>query len=92
MHVLHVCAWCPQKLEEGIGSSRTGVMNGCESPCEPWESNPVPLQEPQGLLTAEPHFVDFGRLCFVWANVPIDSLSDSVFLQQQRHRSGTDPA
>lgn len=74
MHVLHACAWCPQKLEEEIGSSRIGVRDSCESRCEYWESNTVPLEEQQGPLTAEPHFVDFGRLCFVRANVPMDSL------------------
>lgn len=29
-----------------------GVMNGCESPCECWESNTGPLQEQQVRLTA----------------------------------------
>jgi hypothetical protein len=28
MYVHHVCAWCPQRSERGIGSSETGVTDG----------------------------------------------------------------
>lgn len=31
--VHHVHACCLQRLEEGIGLPRTGIMCGCESPC-----------------------------------------------------------
>jgi hypothetical protein len=41
--VHHMCAWCPQKSEEGIGPPRTRVKNGGKPPCECWESNMGPL-------------------------------------------------
>lgn len=34
MAVYHLCAWCPQRLEEGIGFPGTGVLDGREPPCE----------------------------------------------------------
>ena len=40
--------------KEGIRSQGAGVAGGCEIPCESWEPNLGPLQEQQGLLTAEP--------------------------------------
>jgi hypothetical protein len=40
----------PQRLEEGTGSSGTGVRVGRELVCGCWESNPGPLEEQSGLL------------------------------------------
>lgn len=37
----HVCAWCPLKSEEDIGSPGTGFMCGCEPPCGCCELNLV---------------------------------------------------
>lgn len=34
-----------QQPEEGIDSSGTGVIGGCEQSCKCWEQNPGPLQE-----------------------------------------------
>jgi hypothetical protein len=45
MYVYHVCPWCLQKSEEGIGFSSTGLVDGREPPCECWESSPESLQE-----------------------------------------------
>lgn len=55
LYVHQVCAWIPQRSEKGIGSPKTEVEDGCESPCGGWELNPDPLQE-QMLLTVEPSF------------------------------------
>ena len=30
MHVLHMCAWCPGRSEEGSGFLGIGVTGGCE--------------------------------------------------------------
>ena len=54
MYVHHMCAWCLRRPEEGVGSPGTGAMDGCELPCGCWELNRGPLQEQQGLFTAEP--------------------------------------
>lgn len=53
MNVYHIHACCPESSEEGIGSPKAGVMDGCVPSCGFWELNPGPLQE-QVLLTAEP--------------------------------------
>lgn len=42
-HCAHVSMQCSQKLEEGVGSPRTGVAEGSELPRECWEPNPGPL-------------------------------------------------
>lgn len=43
MNVFHACmhvhAWCSQRLEEGIRSSGTGVVDSFELPGEFWELN-----------------------------------------------------
>lgn len=39
-HHVHVSMQCSQKLEEDVGSPRTGVAKGYELPCEYWEPNP----------------------------------------------------
>lgn len=31
--VHHVCIWCPWRLEEGVISTGTGLMEGYEPPC-----------------------------------------------------------
>lgn len=33
MSMYHVCAWCPWRSEKGVGSLRTVVTDGCETPC-----------------------------------------------------------
>ena len=48
-----MCAWCPQRLKKGIGSSETEVTVGYEPLCRFWEMNPVPLEEQPVLLTAD---------------------------------------
>jgi hypothetical protein len=49
-----MCAW--GRSEEGIGSSGTGIMNGCKPPAGYWESNPGPPQEQHMILTTKPSF------------------------------------
>lgn len=39
VYLMH--AWDPQRSEEGIGSPRTGVADGCKPPCVFWELNPA---------------------------------------------------
>lgn len=36
MCVHHVCAWHPQRLEEGCGSPGNGVWGVCQLPCNMW--------------------------------------------------------
>ena len=60
---IYVCAWCVCRLEEDIGSPRTGVTLGCELPCGYWESN-LGLEE-QVLLTTEPALI-CNFILFVW--------------------------
>jgi len=50
----HVCASCPQRPEKGIGYPGTGVIEGCEPPCDYWELNSGPLGDQPGPLTAKP--------------------------------------
>jgi hypothetical protein len=54
IEVHHICVCCPENPEEGIRSPESGVTDSCEPLGGCWESNPVPLQKQQGLLTAEP--------------------------------------
>lgn len=61
MHVLpafeYVCymhLWYLWGSEESIESYAAGVIEGCESPCGAWESNPSFLPEQSVLLTTEP--------------------------------------
>lgn len=49
-----VRAWCPKRLEQGVGSPKFGVTDDCELPCGCWELNPGLVQEQYILLTAEP--------------------------------------
>jgi hypothetical protein len=44
MYVYTICVQCPQKPEEGISSSKAGITEGCEPPCECWELSPGPLK------------------------------------------------
>lgn len=37
MYVHHVCAWCPQRSEDGIRSLGTGVTEGCKPSFGCWE-------------------------------------------------------
>lgn len=47
MHVHHVHAWYLQRSEEGIGSPRTRVTDGCEPLSEFKKLNPGSLQDQQ---------------------------------------------
>jgi hypothetical protein len=50
-----LCTWYPRRAKEGIGSPKTGVIDGSSMPLYwQWESNLGPLQEQQVLLTTEP--------------------------------------
>jgi hypothetical protein len=49
-----VCAWYPQKLEEGIRSPVAGVIDSCELPWRQQELNLGSLEEQLVPLTAEP--------------------------------------
>ena len=44
---VYVCmtAECSRRLEEDIGPPRTGITDGCESPCRCQEPNPGPQGE-----------------------------------------------
>lgn len=55
MYVLYrVHIWCLQRLEKGIGSPRTEVIEGCGLTCGCWELNRSHQQERQVPSTAEP--------------------------------------
>ena len=54
----HKCAWCLKRPEEGVGSPRTGAIDGCES-YRFWKQNSGLLQEQQVLSAAEPSSVVF---------------------------------
>lgn len=55
MCVHHMCFWCLEKQEEGIGCP--GVCKeGRKSHCVCWHPNPGPLQEQPVLLISEPFF------------------------------------
>lgn len=45
---------CLQRPEKSMGSSRAGVLDGCEPGCGCWEVNLVLLKEQPLLLTAKP--------------------------------------
>lgn len=51
--------------EEGVGSPRTGVTDGCEQLCGAWELNPGSLLGQQLLLTINPSLWHMGAL-LVW--------------------------
>lgn len=57
MHVLllciYVCAWCPWRPVENIGSPGTGITDSYENACGCWKLNPDPLQEQQCHPTKE---------------------------------------
>lgn len=48
----HACLCIPCML--GDCTARTGVPDSSEPPCECWEQNPDPLEDPPELLTSEP--------------------------------------
>lgn len=48
-----MCARCPQRPEESIGSPRTRVTCGCELPYGGWELKPRPPGEQPVLFTAQ---------------------------------------
>jgi hypothetical protein len=41
----------PLEARECVGSSGTGITDGCELPCGSWELNPGPLEKQPVLLT-----------------------------------------
>lgn len=50
---MNVCAWYPQRPEEGARSPEMGITDTWDPPSECWELNLGPLQEQQMLLTAK---------------------------------------
>ena len=42
-----MCAWCPQRAEEGIRFPATAVTDGYKPPWRCWELNQGPQQEQQ---------------------------------------------
>lgn len=53
MSLCHMCAWYPQKPEEGAEFTGTGVIDGCEPPHGCWELYPGLLEEQSVLLIIE---------------------------------------
>jgi hypothetical protein len=53
MSLYHMLCLVPKEVREGVGSSGTGVKDGCGPPCECWKMPRNPLQE-QMLLPVEP--------------------------------------
>lgn len=50
-----LCAWCPQKSEEGIRFlPGIEITDGCKVLCGCWESHLSPLQKQLVLLIVEP--------------------------------------
>jgi hypothetical protein len=50
MCICVLCAWMvPTEEDEDIRSSGTVITNGCEPPCECWEPNLSPMEEPSVL-------------------------------------------
>lgn len=41
MYVQRMCAWCPLRLEEGVGCPGIEVTDGCETPCTGWNQDQV---------------------------------------------------
>ena len=71
-HVYNVHAWYLQRLEEGIESPRTGVIDDWELLSECWKLNLGPLQEQKVLLTTflvSRYQLPFYFLCF-WVFYP----------------------
>lgn len=54
VYVHHVYACCLHRSGKGVGSSGTGVLDGCEPLCRCQEPNPGLPQEQQALSTAVP--------------------------------------
>lgn len=49
-----VCGHCLQRVEEGVRSPGTGLMDGCYPPLRCWEPNLDPLEEQPVFLLADP--------------------------------------
>lgn len=45
LSIHQVCVWCQRELKEGTGFSGTGVIGGCEPPCQCWELSLGSLEE-----------------------------------------------
>lgn len=53
-----VCAWCPRRPDEDVGSLRTGVMDVVNLRVDDENGrNPGPLEEQPALVTTEPPFL-----------------------------------
>lgn len=50
IYVYHIHVWYPQRPEEGIRLSGSGVIDGWEPPCGHWEPKPDPLLRPSALV------------------------------------------
>jgi hypothetical protein len=63
-----MCAWCPQRPEESVKSSGTGITDSYKLSCECWKPNPDPLDKQPVFWTSEssmrPQFTFF-MICSV---------------------------
>lgn len=59
MSYYNMCAWCPQRSEDAVGCTGTGVFCCCELQCDCWKLNLGSLKERQVLLTSKPPFGPF---------------------------------
>lgn len=50
MHACYPTTCVPHGTEEGIRSFGSGGREGCEPPCQCWESSPGPLEDEQSVL------------------------------------------
>jgi hypothetical protein len=75
MSVNHMHTWYPQRPEEGIRSSNSGVTYGYEPPCGFWELNSSPLEDHLVLLITEPSFQphDFCLNCIILSKATVDT-------------------
>lgn len=60
MTVHHIFAWFLGRPEEGIGSPETQVREGCQLPCEGWESTLGLLEAQPVLLSTQPSLQSHG--------------------------------
>lgn len=60
MTVHHIFAWFLRRPEEGIGSPETQVREGCQLPCEGWESTLGLLEAQPVLLSTQPSLQPHG--------------------------------
>lgn len=62
---VHLCAWCLQRLEEGIGSPGTRATDGCLLLCGIWEPILDALGKQPELISSESFCSPKSYLCFI---------------------------